>query len=65
MCKPFDSYFLVQDTEEYEQELDLEVLQSTKYQGLFVDWPSLAFLAVPPANRLLFVCAFVRVLDRE
>lgn len=52
--KPFDNYFLMEDAEEYEKELDLMVrLRFKNTQNLF-GWHNHNFLALPPAKHFLF-----------
>lgn len=52
--KPFDSHYRAGYAEEYERELDLEVLQRTNNHEYFVGWHNLELFAVRPAKCLLY-----------
>lgn len=53
--EPFHSYYLLQDAEEFERELNSEVSQRTKGHGVFVEWQNLKFFAVPPLKSLCYL----------
>lgn len=52
--KPFYSYYLVQDAEEYVRKLDLEAQQRMKDDRFLVGLNNLEFFALPPAKHFLF-----------
>lgn len=65
LCKPFVSFFLAQKAEEYERELDLEVLQETKDHWFFLGWHNLEFFRCTACKALSVLCAYVCVLERD